>query len=158
MIRPPVNRRRRRLLPWLALACALVACGPRPWPVYAHAAINGRAYILAAADRMLARAMDPMPPVEAVRRFTPAVRALRVLRNRFVAAETAVDAAERIGDAPSKCRAYRALGEAGAAADELAAVFTAAGVSIPAEVPELSADLGAAAARIADACADGGAL
>jgi hypothetical protein len=135
----------------LAAYAVLWGCGGS-WHVKAHAAINGRAYALAALDASLARAMGPVPPAEAVARFTGPVRALRAFRNHLASAEAAVDGAERIGDAPARCRAWRVLVESGPVTAALAVEFASVGLPVPAEVPQTVTALAAAAEPLAGSC------
>jgi hypothetical protein len=161
MTRPRLWLQLAGWLCYLALTVAAVeGCGPRPWPVTAHAAIAGHAHALRAADVILARAIanDPLTGEAARAKYGPAVAALRIARAALLEAEHAADVGQAVDSAPSRCAAYRALAGALDHVRSVTATLAAAGVVAPPEVGATASALGQAAGRLAGACESGGAL
>ena len=147
----------------LALVFAFVACvgcGPRPWHVTAHAAINAQAHGLAVADAVLARAIaeDAEQSPEVLRsRYESAVRSLRVSLEVLRAAEATVDGATAAQSTAEQCRAVRAVQEALGVVSRIAEVLRAAGVSVPQELSAAASSVVSIAELATRLCLQGGA-
>ena len=146
------------LLALVLLAC--VGCGPRPWHVTAHAAINAQAHGLAVADAVLARAIadDAEQSPEVLRsRYESAVRSLRVSLEVLRAAEATVDGATAAQSTAEQCRAVRAVQEALGVVSRIAEVLRAAGVSVPQELSDAASSVVSIAELATRLCLQGGA-
>lgn len=144
----------------LALVFALVACGPRPWHVTAHAAINAQAHGLAVADAVLARAIaeDTEQSPDVLRaRYESAVRSLRVSLEVLRAAEATVDGATAAQGTAEQCRAVRAVQEALGVVSRIAEVLRAAGVAVPQELSAAASSVVSIAELATRVCLQGGA-
>jgi len=137
----------------------LAGCGPHPWHVTAHAAINTQAHGLAVADAVLARAIadDPESNAEALRsRYESAVRSLRVSLEVLRAAEASVDAVADTQDTAEQCRAIRAVQEALGVVSRIAEVLRASGVAVPRELSNAASAVVSMAELATRVCLQGG--
>lgn len=143
----------------LIVVCVL-ACGPHPWHVTAHAAINAQAHGLAVADAVLARAIaeDTEQSPEVLRaRYESAVRSLRVSLEVLRAAEATVDGATAAQSTAEQCRAVRAVQEALGVVSRIAEVLRTAGVSVPQELSDAASSVVSIAELTTRLCLQGGA-
>lgn len=156
--RPPPATPSAGLLAMMLLV--LAGCGPHPWHVTAHAAINTQAHGLAVADAVLARAIadDPETDAETLRRrYGSAVGSLRISLEALRAAEATVDGAAATQDTAEQCRALRAVQEALAAVSRIAEVIRVAGIAVPRELSGAAHSAVAIAELATRVCTQGGA-
>ncbi len=139
---------------WFSFMLTLLACGPKPWPTYARAGISATSEALAIADHVLAQVMREAAARD-IERYAGAVSAAQLTHEGLLLAERRVDAAERIADAESKCRASMALADAATLFGMLGRQLVSVNVNVPPELVAAATTLGTEAQRIADACTGG---